>query len=138
MSRDLEQLGWLIKRVQHRHHRALDANLARLGVSVVQWNALREIDRNPSFSQHQLAERTFNSDQAFGALLGRLQGRGLVVRRRGFGRASLHRLTPEGAALLREGHEILRAELAASFAPLGEEEREALAFLLTRVLDAAG
>ena len=138
MSRDLEHLGWLIKRVQHRHHRALDANLARLGVSVVQWNALREIDRNPSFSQHQLAERTFNSDQAFGALLGRLQGRGLVARRRGFGRASLHRLTPEGAALLREGPAIMALELATSFAPLREEEREDLALLLEKVLAAAG
>src|SRR5580700_5257745 len=133
MSREPEHLGWLIKRVQHRHHRALDANLARLGVSVVQWNALREIERNPSFSQHQLAERTFNSDQALGALVGRLQGRGLVVRRRGFGRASLHHLTPEGAALLRQGQEIMLAELAASFAPLQEEEREVLARLLTKV-----
>jgi DNA-binding MarR family transcriptional regulator len=138
VTRDLEHLGWLIKRVQHRHHRTLDANLARLGVSVVQWNALREIDRNPSFSQHRLAARTFNSDQAFGALLGRLQARGLVVRRRGVGRASLHRLTPEGAALLQEGQAIMALELAASFAPLREEERERLALLLEKVLAAAG
>jgi hypothetical protein len=36
---------------------------------LVQWNALREIERNPGCSQHRLAERTFNSDQAFGSLL---------------------------------------------------------------------
>src|SRR5579859_1946204 len=47
MSSEPEQLGWLVKRLQHRHHRVLDENLTPLGVSLVQWNALREIDRNP-------------------------------------------------------------------------------------------
>jgi hypothetical protein len=72
MSRTLEDLGLSLKKVQSRHHRALDAQLLRLGVSLVQWNALREIDRNPGSTAHRLAELTFNSDQAFGTLTTRL------------------------------------------------------------------
>ncbi len=72
MSSSLEPLGLLIKTVQHRHHRTLDAKLAPLGVSLVQWSALREIDRHPGVSMHRLAELTFNSDQAFGTLATRL------------------------------------------------------------------
>jgi DNA-binding MarR family transcriptional regulator len=131
-----EHLGWLIKRVQHAHHRALDTRLARLGASLVQWNALREIERNPGCSQHELAERTFNSDQAFGTLTTRLQARGWVERGEGKGRATTHRLTAKGKALLHGGQEVMAEVLATSFASLDRKEREQLASLLTRVLDA--
>jgi DNA-binding MarR family transcriptional regulator len=131
-----EQLGWLIKRAQYRHHRALDLKLAELGVSLVQWNALREIDRNPGCSQHQLAELTFNSDQAFGTLGTRLKARGLVERTQGNGRATVHHLTPKGKDLLRRGQEVLSAVLAESFAPLEPKEQVELGRLLTKVLDA--
>ena len=107
MSTDREHLGWLIKRVQHGHHRALDARLAPLGLSLVQWNALREIDRHPGCSQLQLAEWTFNSAQALGTLVTRLLALGLVERRPGKGRATVHRLTPRGQALLREGQVVM-------------------------------
>src|SRR5271154_3192007 len=103
MSSEPEHLGWLIKRIQHGHHRDLDARLAALGASLVQWNALREIERNPGSSQHQLAEHTFNSDQAFGTLTNRLLARGWVDRDRGLGRTTLLRLTAKGRALLLEG-----------------------------------
>jgi len=136
MSSDLNRLGWLIKRLQHRHHRSLDANLSRLGVSLVQWNALREIDRNPGSSQHQLAERTFNSDQAFGTLINRLQKRNLLQSIKGPGRATLHALSPSGKALLKSGQKIMTEVLHASFSPLEENERTTLTHLLTKILDA--
>ena len=65
MSSTLEPLALLIKQAQHRHHQALDTALTPLGISLVQWNALREIHRHPDSSQHRLAELTFNSDQLF-------------------------------------------------------------------------
>lgn len=135
MSSDPEHLGWLIKRIQHRHHRALDRELGSLGVSLVQWNALREIDRNPGFSQHQLAERTFNSDQAFGTLLNRLQAADLIERRAADGRATIHRLTKRGKALLREGQTVMLAVTGISFDALSKSERETLARILTKVLE---
>jgi DNA-binding MarR family transcriptional regulator len=136
MSSEPEYLGWLIKRVQYGHHRALDKRLAPLSVSLVQWNALREIERNPGCSQHQLAERTFNSDQAFGSLLTRLLAADWIERRPGTGRATIHRLTPSGRSLLRDGQRIMSEVIGTSFGPLSKHERQMLASILSKVLDA--
>jgi DNA-binding MarR family transcriptional regulator len=134
MSSDPEHLGWLIKRLQHAHHRALDARLAHLDVTLVQWNALREIARNPGASQHQIAERTFNSDQAFGTLMTRLEVRGLVERRPGEGRVNVARLTRKGASLLQDGQAVFHEVISGSFAPLKKAERAELSRLLGKVL----
>lgn len=134
MSRKLDDLGLAIKKVQWRHHRALDIQLMRLGISLVQWNALREIDRNPGSSAHGVAELTFNSDQAFGTLTTRLLRRGFIDRQSGAGRAITHRLTESGRVMLSKGQEIRQRVLAASFAPLSQEERTTLSRLLAKLL----
>ena len=130
----LEILGFSIKRLQYRNQRAADAQLASLGISLVQWNALREIERNPGLSMHRLAELTFNSDQAFGTLMARLLRQKLIERQPGTGRANVHRLTPHGRTLVAGGHKCLRQVLARTFAPLSAEERTRLQSLLTKVL----
>ena len=129
----LESLGHLIKTVQHRHHRALDAALGTLGISLVQWNALREIDRNPTASMHRLAELTFNSDQAFGTLASRLLRAGLIKRRQGRGRVLVHVLTEEGRRLLDEGARCHGTVVEASFAVLLDNERDMLGVILTKL-----
>ena len=134
MKYTIEDLGLLIKRAQYRHHRGIDAALAAMGISLVQWNALREIDRNPGASMHRLAELSFNSDQAFGTLTARLLRLALIERSQGPGRMTHHRLTPKGADLLREGRERVMMVLALSFASLDEEERDTLGGLLAKLL----
>jgi DNA-binding MarR family transcriptional regulator len=134
MQYTIEDLGLLIKRAQHRHHRRIDAGLATVGISLVQWNALREIARNPDASMHRLAELSFNSDQAFGTLTIRLMRSGLIERFQGPGRVTHHRLTPQGADLLREGRKHVTKLLAKSFASLDEEERDTLGRLLAKLL----
>jgi DNA-binding MarR family transcriptional regulator len=134
MIHKLENLGLLIKRIQDRNHRAMDSGLAPLGVTLVQWNALREIDRHPGSSQHRLAELTFNSDQAFGALATRLLQRGFVERHAGEGRAVVHRLTAEGQALYHRGREVLAEVVTTSFAPLTTQECDTLTALLDKLL----
>jgi len=135
MSRQLEEIGLAIKRVQSRHQRALDAQLLRLGVSLVQWNALREIDRNPDRSALRLAELTFNSAQAFGTLTTRLMRLGFIERQPGPGRANTYCLTQSGKVMLAKGHEVIQKVLAASFAPLSLEERTMLSKIMTKLLD---
>jgi len=135
MTISLEQLGLSIKRVQDRHHRVLDARLAALGISLVQWNALREIERNPGSPQLRLAELTFNSAQAFGTLVTRLQRLGFVKRESGEGRAFVHTLTPKGQKLLEQGRHVVQTMLVESFSGLNEEERVALSHLLGKMLD---
>jgi DNA-binding MarR family transcriptional regulator len=129
-----EDVGLLIKRAQHRHHRELDASLATMGISLVQWSALREIDRNPDASMHRLAELSFNSDQAFGTLTTRLLRSGLIERFQGAGRVTHHRLTPKGAEFLRKGRKLVTKVLASSFASLDEDERDTLGRLLAKLL----
>ena len=68
----MSEIGLSVKRLQVRHHKAIDAELVPLGTSLVQWDALRHLDENPGASLHRLAELTFQSDQAFGTLAGRL------------------------------------------------------------------
>ena len=131
-----EDLGLLIKKTQHAHHRCIDERLACLNMSLVQWNALREIHRNPDKPLRQLARLTFNSDQAFGALVTRLMARGYVKRRQGFGRATIHELTPLGKSSLREADEVVHEVLASSFAGLSKQERQTLHSMLSKVLQA--
>lgn len=113
----------------------MDKRLSPLGISLVQWNALREIDRNPGRSAHALAELTFNSDQAFGTLITRLERLGFVERQNGKGRVIHHLLTAKGKQILEEGYEIYLDFLQVAFAPLSPKERSVLLELMTKLVD---
>jgi DNA-binding MarR family transcriptional regulator len=131
---DLETLGRAVKQVQYRHHRALDGQLASVGTTLAQWDALRAIGRTPGASAHTLAVETFQSDQSFGTLANRLATQGLITRRAGRGRRIEHRLTAAGKKVLQAGHPVAIKILAASFAQLSEKERSTLLDLLLRIL----
>ncbi|MGW7262282.1 MarR family winged helix-turn-helix transcriptional regulator [Streptomyces sp. NPDC054842] len=126
MTTDLEALGLAIKRAQYRNHRTMDAALSEIGVSLVQWDALRAIDRMPGASGHQLAVATFQSDQAFGTLASRLVDRGLITRSAGRGRRLEHTLTKAGQEALAEGRRLSIGVLQDLFAPLDEAQRAEL------------
>lgn len=129
-----EEIGHLIKRAQHRHHRAMDVALMPLGISFVQWNALREIARHPETPQRRLAELTFNSDQAFGTLCTRLEDAGWITRRPGPSRALHLSLTASGETLRRAGQKLFGEVLEKSFAALNAKEASGLQALLTKLL----
>lgn len=133
MSIPAEDVALLIKTVQHRHHRRLDAVFSELGISLVQWNALREIARRPEASMHALAEASFNSDQAFGTLAKRLLEAGLIVRRQGNGRVLIHELTTTGQSLLDQGCLRYSAVMAEAFSGLSGEDVFGLRDLLNKL-----
>jgi DNA-binding MarR family transcriptional regulator len=122
VTREIGEIGRSVKRLQMRHHRALNASLAPLGLTVVQWDALRHIEENPGASQHLLAELTYQSDQAFGTLAGRMIERGLIERVEAPGRAVQHRLTKEGTSQRRRGNEIVARTLKESFSALSSKQ----------------
>lgn len=136
MTRTAQEVALLVKRLQHRHHRELTAALAPLGISLVQWDTLRHLDRHPEASLHDLAVLTFQTDQSFGSLATRMAERGLIERVPGPGRAVRHRLTERGEELLRAGMEIHERVVTGSFAPLASDELDRLGDLLSGVLDA--
>ena len=138
MSRGVHDIGLSVKRLQARHHRAIDAELAPLNSSLAQWDALRHLAENPEASLHHLAQLTFQTDQAFGTLAGRMVDRGLIERISGPGRAVRHRLTDQGDALRRSGNTIVNRVLTESFGALTPEELDTFDALLRQLLDAPG
>ena len=125
----------LVKRLQHRHHRALTTALADLGISLVQWDTLRHLHRRPDASLHDLAQLTFQTDQSFGSLATRMADRGLVERLPGPGRAIRHRLTEQGERLRAEGQKRADEVIAGSLAGLDDAEVDRLGELLTKALN---
>jgi DNA-binding MarR family transcriptional regulator len=135
VSRRLQDVSLAVKRLQARHHRELNAALGALDISLVQWDALRHLDENPEASSHDLAQLTFQSDQAFGTLANRMINRGLIERVPAPGRAIRHRLTEHGLELRRAGAEIVEQVIARSFAPLSQEQVDQLDDLLRTLLE---
>jgi DNA-binding MarR family transcriptional regulator len=123
-----------VKRLQHRHHRALSQALAPLGLSLVQWDTLRHLHRQPDASLHDLAVLTFQTDQSFGSLAVRMAERGLIERVAGPGRAVRHRLTDEGARLRAEGQKAVDGVVESSFSALSAEQLQQLGDLLDTAL----
>ena len=135
MPHDLRRMGLSIKRLQVRHHRAADERLAPLGVSLVQWDALRHLHENPDASLHDLAQLTFQTDQSFGTLAVRLVDRGLIERVPGPGRAVRHRITAKGDRVRVEAQKVLSGVLAETFDRLSAEEQQSFGDLLAKLLD---
>ena len=134
MPVDLETLGRAVKQAQYRQHRALETRLAPLGTTLVQWDALRAVARDPGASGHELAVATFQGDQAFGTLANRLVAQGLIERTPGRGRRIEHRLTAAGERMLAAGRPVLLEVLGEAFSGLDEGERELLLGLLEKLV----
>ncbi len=135
MGRSLQETGLWVKRLQMQHHRAANNALEPLGLTIVQWDALRHLQANPGASLHDLAVLTFQTDQSMGALAARLVSGGLVRRVPGPGRAVHHELTGKGSALCAEGAAVMETVLAGSFAPLTPTQLRTLDELLLLLVD---
>ncbi|QKW23655.1 winged helix-turn-helix transcriptional regulator [Kitasatospora sp. NA04385] len=133
MHGELQELGRAVKQAQYRQHRALDSALAAVGTTLAQWDALRAIGRSPGSSARELAAATFQTEQAFGTLVGRLAAQDLVERRPGHGRRIEHHLTPLGGQVLAAGHKVADEVLADCFAALSGADRATLLDLLRRL-----
>jgi DNA-binding MarR family transcriptional regulator len=100
MDSDAIDIAILLRRAQLRKQAACDAALARWDLTLPQWGVLRAAASHPDSSTHDLARTTGQSDQAAGAVVARLERRGLLQRRNVSGKAILHRLTPAGQKML--------------------------------------
>jgi DNA-binding MarR family transcriptional regulator len=136
MPNELQALGRTLKQAQYRQHRALDSRLAEAGTTLAQWDALRAIANSPGAPARTLAAATFQSEQAFGTLAGRLTTLGLIERRPGNGRRIEHYLTDSGEQVLAAGHRIADETLADCFGNLSEADRATLLGLLRRLVTA--
>src|ERR1700712_201506 len=129
-----QRVGLTIKRLQMRHHRALDKALAEHGITLVQWDALRHLAANPDASLHDLAQLTFQSDQAFGTLAQRMIDRRLIERVPGPGRAVRHQLTGKGDQLRTAGNDLVDRVFRDTLGRLSADELAQLDTLLAKAL----
>lgn len=74
-------LGWLIADVTRMYRREFDRRAAHLGLTRVQWRALRRIERCEGMTQVALAEDLELAPIAIGRVLDRLEKSNLVERR---------------------------------------------------------
>jgi DNA-binding MarR family transcriptional regulator len=129
----LQDVGLAVKRLQWHHHREANRRLsASVGLSLVQWDVLRHLHREPDASLHALAMLTFQTDQSMGELARRMIERGLIERVVGPGRAVRHRLTAEGRRAFEEGAGVFDGVLEESVGVLTAKERATLHALLVK------
>lgn len=134
MTENLGELGLAVKRLQSRHHREASGRLAALEVSLPQWDMLRQLQQAPDASLHQLAEATFQTDQAAGALAARMVTKGLLTRVDGPGRAVRHAITAAGQQIAADGAAVMDQTLEETLGRLSVPEREQLHRLLLHAL----
>ncbi|MFE3188299.1 MarR family winged helix-turn-helix transcriptional regulator [Nocardia sp. NPDC059240] len=130
MEPSLQQLGQAVKRLQWHHHREANRRLAETGLSLAQWDVLRNLHDHPDASLHELAQLTFQTDQSMGTLASRMIERGLLERVAGPGRAIRHRLTAQGAEGYRAGGRAMDEILADTLGALSPSDRTTMYRLL--------
>lgn len=131
----MQKVGQAVKRLQWRHHRELNRRLGEIGLSVPQWDVLRNLRDHPDASLHDLAQLTFQTDQSMGTLAGRMIERGLIERVHGRGRAVRHQLTPEGERLRVAGGDLVDVVLGESLGGLSRDDLATLYRLLTTAIE---
>ncbi|MBA4172305.1 MAG: hypothetical protein C0511_06535 [Hyphomicrobium sp.] len=129
----------LLNTLPHLLHRAsqgadwlVDRRLAEFNLTNRQFSVLEDIDRNVGQSQIKLVARTGIDRSTLVNILDRLQGRGLVTRRRSGHdrRAVVLKLTEHGKDVLAKARPIVSTVNRDLIARLPEEHRDALlAFL---------
>ncbi len=79
-------IAMLLRRAQLRKQLACEAALAQVGLTLPQWGMLYAVAAEPDSSTHALAVFIGQSDQSAGAVVARLEQRGLLERRPGSAR----------------------------------------------------
>jgi DNA-binding MarR family transcriptional regulator len=135
MDEDVIEVALLLRRAQLRKQMACETELARWSMTLPQWGMLRSVAANPDSSTHALALLTGQSDQAAGAVVARLEQRGLLERRSGPGKAIRHRITGEGRNVLRTCDEAVAGVMRATLREFGTRELKELRGFLERLAD---
>ena len=111
-----------------------------IGISLAQLFVLQQVAQRPATSLNDLAERTATHQSSVSVVVRRLVDRGLVTRRADAAdkRRVQIELTPEGRKLLIGAPETIQVRLMSALHQLSPSDRQQLAQLLSKWLDAAG
>jgi DNA-binding MarR family transcriptional regulator len=130
-------IAMLLRRAQLHKQLACEAALAQVGLTLPQWGMLYAVATDPDSSTHALAVFIGQSDQSAGAVVARLEQRGLLERRPGVGKAILHRITPDGDELVRRSTAIVEDVMTSLLSALTNQALLALQASLQSIAEAA-
>jgi DNA-binding MarR family transcriptional regulator len=131
------EIAMLLRRAQLRKQWACEAALAQVGLTLPQWGMLYAVATAPDSSTHELALFIGQSDQSAGAVVARLEQRGLLERRAGAGKAIRHRITPEGDEIVRRCDTIVEDVMTGLLAGLPDQTLRTLRTSLQSIAEAA-
>lgn len=129
-------LGWLrMLRVGLQLERTLSEQLRVWGLNLAQFDVLARVGARAGITQQELADSLLVSKGNVAQLLGRMEGRGWILRRRD-GRSNRLFLSDEGRRLYEKAVPAHEALVDERFSALSRDEQEQLLGLL-RKLDQA-
>ncbi len=122
------RVGYELKRVHHGLRSRMDGELRGLGLTTPQYAAMSVLKDFPGISGAELARRSFVTAQTMNQILSKLEGAGLIEKRRhpGHGRVLQTYLAPEGERLVDRAHGVVEGIEERMLERLDEEERERL------------
>ncbi|MBS2537796.1 MarR family transcriptional regulator [Catenulispora sp. NF23] len=130
---EMIEIAVLLRRAQLRKQTACEAALASFEMTLPQWGMLNAAATHPDSSTHALAQLTGQSDQAAGAVVTRLEQRGLVERRNVRGKAILHQATVKGVEVLRQCDRLVAQSMRTALSGFTDDEVHVLRDLLERL-----
>lgn len=129
-------LGWLkMLRVGLKVERTLSEQLRVWGLNLAQFDVLAQVGAKEGITQQELADSLLVSKGNVAQLIGRMEGRGWILRRRD-GRTNRLFLSDEGRRLCEKAVPAHEALVEERFSALSRDEQEQLLGLL-RKLDRA-
>lgn len=128
-----EQPGYLLRRAHQVATAAFSQSNADVDLTAVQFAALLHIRDAPGVDATRLAEAICFDRTTIGHVIGRLESKGLIIRREGSldKRTKQLRITAKGSDLLARVEPRVPMISDAILAPLNPEERQELLRLLT-------
>lgn len=127
----------LLRRAQLRKQTACEAALDEVDMTLPQWGMLYAVAAEPDSSTHALALFIGQSDQSAGAVVARLEQRGLLERNPGAGKAILHRITRDGEKVLQRCNAIVEEVMTSLLAGFTDRGLRQLGTSLQSIADAA-
>ena len=130
-----EELGYLIKQVQHELRKKLDKSLSSIELTTPQYAALAVLQGHPGLSNADLARKSFITPQTMNLIVKNLENRNIVSRTgsKTHGKKMDTNITQTGQSILEKANNIVLSIEDEMFGRLSNEEAEMLSILLKKL-----
>ncbi len=133
-----QEMGYLLKKVQHALHLCLDKELAEHSITMAQFSVLRALHLQPNSSNAELARASFVTPQTMIKILQGLEQAGLITRQPHHHnrRVITVQLTSAGEEKFAAGEDVVGTIETRMAKGLSVEDQHALRLMLSSCYDA--